>query len=82
MLHPRALEKPFEVFKEATVLLRPLPPFRAKPSRRAVAPKAPSESRKPATGITVKARRHPVKLARLHSVPSLKVLGRDASPAV
>ena len=64
------------------MLLRPLPPFRAKPSRRAIAPKAPSETRKPASGITVKAHRHPVKLARLNAPPSLKVLGRDASPIV
>jgi hypothetical protein len=60
---------------EAT-LLRPLPPFRAKPSRRALAPKLPSENRKESAEISVKARRHPVKLARLHAAPSLKVLSR------
>jgi hypothetical protein len=56
------------------ILLRPLPPFRAKPSRKLLAPKLPSEARKESIEISVKARRHPVKLARLQAAPSLKVL--------
>jgi hypothetical protein len=71
-----------QVFKEATLLLRPLPPFRAKPSRRDVAPKPQSENRKTVSETVVKARRHPVKLARLNAAPQLKVLGRDTSPTV
>ncbi len=58
------------------ILLRPLPPFRAKPSRKPVTPKTTSAERKDAPGISVKARRHPVKLARLQATPALKVLSR------
>lgn len=57
------------------MLLRPLPPFRAKPSRRPPRPKRVGtevQSDKPA--ISVKARRHPVKVARLATAPALKVL--------
>lgn len=56
-------------------LLRPLPPFRAKPSRRPLRPKrlgADVQNDKPA--ISVKARRHPVKVARLITPAPLKVL--------
>ncbi len=56
------------------ILLRPVPPFRAKPSRKPLTPKLPSESRKDAAEISIKARRHPVKLARLQAAPALKVL--------
>lgn len=54
---------------------RPLPPFRAQPSRRATAPKPSPDMRKDTViEISVKARRHPVKLARLNAAPALKVL--------
>ncbi|WP_439541758.1 hypothetical protein [Hyphomicrobium sp.] len=54
---------------------RPLPPFRAQPSRRANAPKPSADARKDTViEISVKARRHPVKLARLNAAPALKVL--------
>lgn len=56
-------------------MLRPLPPFRAKPSRKPLQPKLPGESRKKRAPITVKARRHPVKVARLATARALKVLG-------
>ena len=61
-------------------LLRPLPPFRAKPLRKPHTRKAPgSDSRKEgATEISVKARRHPIKIARPLGSPALKVLGRAA----
>jgi hypothetical protein len=62
-------------------LLRPLPPFRAKPLRKplvpkSLVPKSPGgDSRKTSPSETsVKARRHPVKLARPNAAPSLKVL--------
>jgi hypothetical protein len=56
-------------------LQRPLPPFRAQPSRRATAPKLSAEARKDSViEISIKARRHPVKLARLNAAPPLKVL--------
>lgn len=58
------------------ILLRPLPPFRAKPSRKPVAAKASNTERKDAAEVSVKARRHPVKLARLQAAPTLKVLTR------
>lgn len=59
-------------------LLRPLPPFRAKPARRAASPKRIAiDIQKEKPLISVKARRHPVKVARLNAAPSLKVL-RDA----
>jgi hypothetical protein len=55
---------------------RPLPPFRAQPSRRATAPKLSVDSRKDTViEISIKARRHPIKLARLNAAPPLKVLG-------
>lgn len=60
---------------EANLLLRPLPPFRAKPSRRPPRPKrlgTEVQDDKPA--VSVRARRHPVKVARLNTVPALKVL--------
>jgi hypothetical protein len=56
------------------ILLRPLPPFRAKPSRKLLVPKQASESRKDAIEVSIKARRHPVKLARLNAAPALRVL--------
>jgi hypothetical protein len=59
------------------MLLRPLPPFRAKPSRKPLVPKLPSESRKDADDVSVKARRLPVRLARLAAPPALKVLARS-----
>ena len=58
------------------MLLRPLPPFRAKPSRKPLAPKISSESRKDGDDVSVKARRVPVKFPRLTVPPSLKVLSR------
>lgn len=61
------------------MFLRPHPPFRAKPARRPLNPKrlgADVEKQKPA--VSVKARRHPVKLARLATAPSLKVLRANA----
>jgi hypothetical protein len=42
-------------------------------------PKPSAASRKDEPGaISVKARRLPVKFARLHAAPTLRVLGRDA----
>lgn len=56
-------------------LLRPLPPFRAKPSRRPLSPKRQgADVQKDKAAISVKARRHPVKVARLATAPALKVL--------
>jgi hypothetical protein len=56
-------------------LLQPLPPFRAKPSRKLLAPKLPTERRKADTDeISIRARRVPVRLTRLKVAPSLKVL--------
>lgn len=60
------------------ILLRPFPPFRAKPSRKPIAPKPSGEGRKETAAIAVKAQRHPIKLARLNAAPPLKILGRDA----
>ncbi|HEX2842778.1 hypothetical protein [Hyphomicrobium sp.] len=60
------------------ILLRPLPPFRAKPSRKPLPPKTSSAERKDAAEVSVKARRHPVKLARLQAAPALKVLTRTS----
>ncbi len=58
---------------------RPLPPFRAQPSRRATAPKPSTEARKDnVIEISIKARRHPVKLARLNAAPALRVLNTIA----
>ena len=57
-------------------MLRPLPPFRAKPSRRPLAPKLPSDRKDGADEISVKARRLPVRLARLNAAPAPKVLSR------
>jgi hypothetical protein len=58
------------------MLSRPLPPFRAKPSRKPLIPKLPSESRKDTGEISVKARRVPIRLARVPAAPSLKILSR------
>lgn len=55
-------------------MLRPLPPFRAKPSRRPLQCKLPGASREERAPITVRARRHPVKIARLATARALKVL--------
>lgn len=63
------------------MLTRPLPPFRAKPARKPLVPKAPSETRKEANDVSVKARRLPVRFARLASAPPLKVLNRAAGHA-
>lgn len=57
------------------MLSRPLPPFRVKPSRKTLVPKtSASESRKDEGAVAVKAQRHPIKLARLNTPPSLKIL--------
>jgi hypothetical protein len=65
---------------EAT-LLRPLPPFRAKPVRKSRTLKTPSgDARKPLE-VSVKAHRLPVRFARLAAAPALKVLGRPATHA-
>jgi hypothetical protein len=61
------------------MLTRPLPPFRAKPARKPLVPKVPSENRKDADDISVKARRLPVKFARLAAVPTLRILSRPAT---
>lgn len=55
-------------------LLQPLPPFRAKPSRRPSKPKRLGAEVQEKAAVSVKARRHPVKIARLQAVPALKVL--------
>jgi hypothetical protein len=60
------------------MLTRPLPPFRAKPARKPLVPKTPSESRKETDEVSVKARRLPVRFARLAAAPTLKVLSRAA----
>lgn len=59
-------------------MLRPLPPFRAEPSRKPSAPKRARTIRKESAPIIVKAQRHPVKVARLAKTVSLKVLGAPA----
>jgi hypothetical protein len=64
------------------ILLRPLPPFRAKPAKKLLAPKrATADGRKDTPPIKVKAQRHPVKLARLAAAPGLRILSRPAAPA-
>ena len=56
-------------------LLRPLPPFRAKPARRPLHPKRlGTDVQKEKLAVSVKARRHPVKVTRLATAPGLKVL--------
>ena len=70
---------PAEDPTEAYVYLRPHPPFRAKPARRPLSPKrrgADVERKK--ASVSIKARRHPIKLARLATVPALKVLRASA----
>lgn len=63
-------------------MLRPLPPFRAKPARRPAAPKLPGEPRPEGdTGISVKAPRRPVRVSRLAPAPALKVLSPADSHA-
>ena len=60
---------------EAILLVQPLPPFRAKPSRRPLRPKRlGTDVAQDASPISVKARRHPIKVARLQAAPALKVL--------
>ncbi|MDQ8699694.1 hypothetical protein [Hyphomicrobium sp. LHD-15] len=60
-------------------MLRPLPPFRAKPARKTLSPKrATADARKDTAPIKVKARRHPIKLARLAAAPPLRILSRPA----
>jgi hypothetical protein len=60
-------------------LLRPLPPFRAKPARKSSSPKrAATDARKDTAPIKVKAQRHPIKLARLAAAPTLRILSRPA----
>ena len=61
------------------MLTRPLPPFRAKPARKPLVPKTPGENRKETDEISVKARRLPVRFARLSAAPALKVLSRAAT---
>lgn len=63
-------------------MLRPLPPFRAKPSRKATIAKSPGEGRKETDEVSVKARRLPIRFGRLASPPSLKVLSRDGDQHV
>lgn len=57
---------------------RPLPPFRAKPSRRPSAPKRFFEGRSE-TAISVKAARLPIRFTRLLAAPALKVLALPAA---
>ena len=72
----------YEDVKEANVLLRPHPPFRAKPSRRPSKPKRlGTDVQKEKPAIAVKARRHPVKVARLTTAPTLKVLSLEEAHA-
>jgi len=62
------------------ILLRPLPPFRAKPSRKALVPKRPDsrkeDGRKEDGAVAVKAARLPIRLARVSAAPSRKILTR------
>ncbi len=63
---------------EAT-LLQPLPPFRAKPTRRPLKAKRLAADAQEKAVISVKANRHPIKVARRQGTPALKVLrGGDA----
>jgi hypothetical protein len=74
---------PLQTITMEAILLRPLPPFRAKPTRKPSVPKrATGEGRKDASAVTVKAQRHPVKLARLAAAPSLRILSRPAASPV
>lgn len=59
---------------EVTLLQQPLPPFRAKPSRRLVRAKRLGTDIQDQAAVSVKARRHPIKVARLQAAPALKVL--------
>ena len=63
---------------EATLLLQPLPPFRAKPSRRPLTPKRIGADAQEKAAVSVKARRHPIKVARIQAAPALKVLRAGA----
>lgn len=56
-------------------MLRPLPPFRAKPLRKTSA-KAPAGEVRKLLEISVKAPRLPIRFARQPAAPALKVLGR------
>jgi len=60
-------------------LLHPLPPFRAKPARKADAARTSRCESGRDSEMSVKARRVPVKVARLPRGPSLKILGRMSS---
>jgi hypothetical protein len=61
------------------ILLRPLPPFRAKPARKLLAPKRTTvDGRKDTPPVKVKAKRLPVKLSRLAAAPGLRILTRPA----
>jgi hypothetical protein len=62
-------------------LLRPLPPFRAKPLRRIRTLKTPAGDGRKAIEISVKAPRLPIRFARASATPSLRVLGRPATHA-
>ncbi|AHB50184.1 hypothetical protein W911_10290 [Hyphomicrobium nitrativorans NL23] len=66
---------------EATLLLQPLPPFRAKPARRPLRPKRLGADVHEKAAISVKATRHPIKVARLQAAPALKVLRTDEALA-
>jgi hypothetical protein len=59
-------------------MLRPLPPFRTEPSRKPLQPKRLSDNRKEGAPVAVKAKRHPIKVARLATAPSLKILSTAA----
>lgn len=61
------------------MLTRPLPPFRAKPARKPLVPKGMSEARKETDDVSVKARRLPIRFARLATPAALKVLSRSAT---
>jgi hypothetical protein len=60
-----------------TNVLRPLPPFRAKPARKPLVPKA-SAAKDGADAVAIKAPRLKFKVAPLRASPALKVLGRAA----
>jgi len=63
------------------MLTRPLPPFRARPAPKPLVHKARGEIPKEAHGVSVRARRLPIRVARLAPPPALKVLSRAADQA-
>lgn len=63
-------------------MLRPFLPFRAKPLKKAMAPKTYAFDQRGDLNIdeilvTIKAQRHPVKFARLQVSPGRKILSRN-----